>query len=112
MHCNYKLAGACLPCGCSPAQRLFQNRGGGIDGNHMLCKAFLREEGGSRSETKGACVIDGVTSPSELLDCKVKLRGIYVCGDSSALQALACPNVTERVASTSGGGGLLCGERG
>ena len=58
--------------------------------NHMLCKAFLREEGGSRSETKGACVIDGVTSPSELLNCKVKLRGIYVCGDSSALQALAC----------------------
>ena len=59
--------------------------------NHMLCKAFLWEEGGSHSETKGACVIDGVTSPSELLDCKVRLRGIYVCGDSSAQQALACP---------------------
>ena len=59
----------------------------------MLCKAFLREEGGSRSETKGACVIDGVTSPSELLDYKVRLRGIYVCGDSSALQALARPTV-------------------
>ena len=34
--------------------------------------------------------LQALACPSELLDCKVRLRGIYVCGDSSAMRALAC----------------------
>ena len=34
----------------------------------------LREEGGSRGETKGACVIDGVTSPPSRVITLVQTR--------------------------------------
>ena len=66
-------------CGCSPAQRLFQNRGDILFYFDFHLHHYISQQ--------------ALACPSELLDCKVRLRGIHVCGDSSTLQALACRGV-------------------